>query len=115
MYLFKFKLTKKLFRLLSLLVVSLSHQLNHLSSRALQVYEGKNLAIVPYENMGFKLDRVETHPELRCLEFIFLNQPLLPIYESLSQMYQILQSSERYQTFGTKKIVITSIGGLVES
>lgn len=95
--------------------MSLSHQLNRLGSRALQVYESKNLAIVPYENTGFKLDRVETHPELRCLEFVFLNQPLLPIYESLNQMYQILQSSERYQTFGTKKIVITSIGGLVES
>lgn len=108
-------MTSKLFNTLFLLVGSLYVQLNHLSNRAIQVFERKNLSIVPYVKKGFILERVEKHPQMRCLEFVFENQPLLTIYESLQQIYSILTNNEQYLSFGSKKIVITHMGGVVDN
>ena len=115
-----FKLNKKNFLTRSLLkaflklAIEINTMLTPLISRAIKIYDGPNLAIVPYVEKGFILDRIIDHPEMRCKEFVFINQDTLEIKEALSVMLRLLVSNEQYRSFGNKKIVITHIGGLVD-
>ena len=72
-------------------------------------YKSKNLAIIPYVSNDVELIDVKTNVEGRYLEFIFLNKPLLPLFDCLKSMYYILRSNTQFKYLSNKKIMITNV------
>ena len=110
----KFKLTSKNFlTLIRFITTIITNNLHKLLSKSIIPYKAIQTAIIPYISNEFQLERVRVNPEGRFLEFIFINKPLLPMYEALRELYSILQNNKQFIDLGNKKILITHIGGLV--
>ena len=72
-------------------------------------YKPKNLSIIPYVGNEVELLDVKTNVEGRYLEFVFLNRPLLPLFDCLKSMYYILRSNTQFRHLSNKKILIINI------
>ena len=102
-------MTRKFFKTLIRLTVTLLGLLPKIKFGGLVPYKSKNLAIVPYVNNDIELLDVKTNVEGRYLEFVFLNKPLLPLFECLRSIYYALRSNTQFRHLSNKKILIINI------
>ena len=66
---------------------------SNMKSKAITLFNPKSHSITPYISNEFELERVQESVDGRYLEFIFVNKPLLPLYECLQSLLNILQDS----------------------